>query len=383
MDAATLRNTFALVGIVLLALFYIAAYRPTRAAYAGWWTVTLLCFTASDLAYLGDGTSAQVVLNPIGNALAVAGAEAALCAGRSLYSRRLPWRVLAIGPAVALVIDALHDPRTSSWSGGLVFLLLMALTFFLTARELFVASGHPPDHDTSYIFLTRFLAVASVLLGLYYLARDIAFAVVDPFSDTFVNWFGTGPTTLALTVLLISVSFSMSSLTNAQQMSELRRQATMDSLTGLPNRREFLRRAAIMLHEARRGGHQAAVVMGDLDHFKRINDDLGHATGDDVLRAFAAAARDVLHPGDLLGRIGGEEFALILPHTGLDTAQLMLEQLCATFADRARGLGVANASVSFGLATSTPSEDLTLILERADAALYRAKEAGRARVVRA
>jgi diguanylate cyclase (GGDEF)-like protein len=383
MDTATLRVVFALIGVVLLVLFYVAAYRTTRAAYAGWWTLTLLGFTLGSAAYLANGTSAQAVLNPLGNAIAVTGAEAAFCASRSLFSGRPRWRLLAIAPLATLIAGLADHPDRSTWSGGLVFLIAMAVMFLATAFELVRAAENPPDNDPSYVFLTRVLATGAAILGAYYLARAVVFASYGPYSHTFTTWFGTAGTTVLLIVLLVAVSFSMSSLTSAQQMSELRRQATHDSLTGLPNRREYLRSASMALQAARRSGRPAAVAMGDLDHFKRINDAIGHAGGDAVLRAFATSAQDMLHQGDVVARIGGEEFAVLLPDTDLDAAQRVLEHIGEAFGYAAARVGAPEATVSFGLAASVPAEDLAMVLERADAALYRAKEAGRARVVRA
>jgi diguanylate cyclase (GGDEF)-like protein/PAS domain S-box-containing protein len=167
---------------------------------------------------------------------------------------------------------------------------------------------------------------------------------------------------------------------------ELRNLATTDVLTGLPNRRQFITRLEEELARVQRNpGHDAMVLMLDLDHFKLINDSLGHAAGDQVLREFSAILLNELRKVDSAGRIGGEEFAVLLPDTDMEAARI--------FADRLRHKVEAEAhaglyptcpthpiTVSIGIAamkSADTSVDASLV--RADEALYRAKEAGRNR----
>lgn len=108
------------------------------------------------------------------------------------------------------------------------------------------------------------------------------------------------------------------------QLTEL---ATKDDLTKLINRRHFQERAQEVLAQAKRHGSPTAIAILDLDHFKSINDNYGHAFGDVVLQMFARCSQSMLRPGDLLGRIGGEEFALLLPNTDLHTARQVVQRL--------------------------------------------------------
>ena len=166
-----------------------------------------------------------------------------------------------------------------------------------------------------------------------------------------------------------------------RQMQEL---ATMDFLTGLPNRRHFMQRMEEQLARLERGGEtRAAVLMIDLDHFKDVNDQYGHAVGDLVLKHFAAVLRLELRKVDAVGRIGGEEFSLILPGAGTRAAQAFGRRLQARLQrspliDGTRRIAV---QVSIGVAALRAGEaGVDAALLRADAALYRAKEGGRNRI---
>lgn len=164
---------------------------------------------------------------------------------------------------------------------------------------------------------------------------------------------------------------------------ELHRLATTDLLTGLPNRRYFLERVEQELARLRRFGTPAALLMMDIDHFKQVNDLYGHPTGDAVLRHFAEVASGNLRRIDLLGRLGGEEFAALLPGTDADGARLLAERLRLKIAGApcVAGKKRVKVTVSIGItllhAGDTGSDRP---LARADAALYRAKRAGRNRV---
>jgi two-component system cell cycle response regulator len=152
-----------------------------------------------------------------------------------------------------------------------------------------------------------------------------------------------------------------------------------DPLTGLSNRRAVLTQLGGMVSAARRHGHPLSIAMLDLDHFKRVNDDHGHKTGDAVLVAATRAVGAHLRAEDQLGRVGGEEFLVLLPDTDADAAQHVAEKLRA---EVSRADGPVAVTVSVGVATwdGEAPEDL---LHRADEALYAAKAAGRDRVMAA
>lgn len=160
----------------------------------------------------------------------------------------------------------------------------------------------------------------------------------------------------------------------------LRRLATQDSLTGATNRRGFMDRLLRAQSEAEAQAEPLSLVMVDLDHFKRINDEHGHGVGDAVLREVAHRMRRQIRRADLLGRLGGEEFAILLPGTDLVGARTQAEHLLAAL----RGQpfpGVGTVTASLGVAQWNGREAASAWLHRADLALYEAKHGGRDRLV--
>lgn len=178
----------------------------------------------------------------------------------------------------------------------------------------------------------------------------------------------------------IKANDALAALEAAQQ--DLMRQARTDFLTGAANRQHFMETAERLWLRGRRDGAPISILMIDIDHFKRINDTYGHLTGDDVLRAFAAVCCDALRPSDLFGRLGGEEFAAVLPRADLPGALEAAERLRAAVAGVETQVGgvKVRVTVSIGVAQSTGDDHFDDAIARADAALYVAKQSGRNRV---
>ena len=162
---------------------------------------------------------------------------------------------------------------------------------------------------------------------------------------------------------------------------QIRRMATTDDLTGICNRQEFSRVLANEMERTRRNASPLSVIMYDLDHFKQVNDDFGHATGDAVLRTVSALVTGTLRSIDVHGRWGGEEFMVLLPDTGLDEAASVAEKLRRTIVAHPFDK-VGSVTASFGVVEFQEPEDATALLQRVDQALYRAKHRGRNRVER-
>jgi diguanylate cyclase (GGDEF)-like protein len=164
------------------------------------------------------------------------------------------------------------------------------------------------------------------------------------------------------------------------QLSEL---ASTDALTGCANRREFLEKLAHEMARAARYGSTLSGIALDLDHFKAINDAHGHGAGDEALKHFAALAQPLLRTQDTLGRIGGEEFAILLPDTNEAGAVILAERLREQIERTAVQYGghAIPMTVSAGVAERRPAADTPEdLLRRADEALYAAKRGGRNRV---
>lgn len=165
--------------------------------------------------------------------------------------------------------------------------------------------------------------------------------------------------------------------------SELERLAYYDTLTGLLNRRAILEKLDEWLQQVRRYRDRLSVVMVDLDHFKQVNDTLGHRAGDRVLCDVAGLMRRTVREADFCGRYGGEEFLIILPRTDVAGAAIMAERIrCAVAGTpmRTAEAGTFLVTASFGAAECCDSDDEDLLVGRADAALYKAKDKGRNRV---
>lgn len=161
---------------------------------------------------------------------------------------------------------------------------------------------------------------------------------------------------------------------------ELRSLATLDGLTGAYNRRHFLYKAKTEVPRSQRYNHPLTVLMIDLDLFKRVNDTYGHGGGDEVLRRFVAIVRDSLRGPDVLGRIGGEEFALMLPETDIEGAITLAERIRTDLQNTAIlwDKHIIKVTASFGIAMlHKDDKDIHDMLARADRALYNAKAAGR------
>jgi diguanylate cyclase len=178
-----------------------------------------------------------------------------------------------------------------------------------------------------------------------------------------------------------------------QQLTELRynfdqahKELQIDPLTEVGNRKFFDRQLAHATSEARDNGTELAILMIDIDHFKKFNDTYGHLVGDQVLRLVARTMIESLKGRDIIARYGGEEFVILLPQTRLEDAKKVgdhLRSCLATKKVRKRNSHetLGTITVSIGAACYCPGEDLEEFVARADAALYKAKSAGRNQVI--
>lgn len=168
-----------------------------------------------------------------------------------------------------------------------------------------------------------------------------------------------------------------------QANSQLEHLASTDSLTGVANRREFMQRTEQEIARVLRNNNDLCLLSMDLDHFKKVNDKYGHQVGDEVLKSVISVCEQVLRPGDLLGRVGGEEFAVLLPETEFRQARGVAERLrSAIEAHQTHSNDVTvQCTVSIGLAEFDAKQDsLKELLKKSDDQLYQAKHNGRNRV---
>jgi diguanylate cyclase len=169
-------------------------------------------------------------------------------------------------------------------------------------------------------------------------------------------------------------------------LKDVRREATTDALTGIANRRYFDMSLRTLSGEAMNSGDHLSLLLIDIDHFKKVNDTWGHATGDEVLQLVAATISQSVKGQDCAARYGGEEFAVILPGTSIEGAIRVGDNIRTALARRlfvptTSSEAVCTVTVSVGVACYDPGEPLVEWIQRADAGLYEAKKTGRNRVI--
>lgn len=210
--------------------------------------------------------------------------------------------------------------------------------------------------------------------------RRAAYARADRRSE----YYGLALAAAGLAMLILLVAAAITALRAnaraAEATAELRRIATIDVLTGLWNRRHLLERLEAETGRSRRNGRPLCLAILDVDHFKRVNDLHGHPAGDEVLRVLAGLIRDAVRLSDVVGRMGGEEFAILMPETDRGHARLVCERLGEMVARRPVRLPSGEAltvTLSTGIALMAGQEASDRLISRADAALYDAKAEGR------
>lgn len=294
------------------------------------------------------------------------------------YHLPVPWRAMSIVAAVSLAIFIwflLGDPditaRIYAISAGAGAIALMVVHALWP-----IAKPHLIDR---LLFGVAALSAANLIIR-----PLVIFAFVGGF-DSYVGfqqsiyW-----TTVQFTQAMVSIVAAISLMVAVaiDMIAELRREADDDQLSGLLNRRGFEGAAGAALRRSLDDDRPVALLIADLDHFKQVNDRHGHAMGDAIITAFGAHVR-ALGPGDMVaGRIGGEEFALLLPGTGIETARRLAEVIRIGFPTSCAETIPPSLvpTTSIGLAAGMAGEGLSQLMRRADQALYDAKRAGRNRV---
>jgi diguanylate cyclase (GGDEF)-like protein len=297
-------------------------------------------------------------------------------AARSLDGKPAPWAIAVLGGVIVGLASA--SPTTRSAINTLCFtssaLYLFAAAFSLwRSREERLAARWP------LIILTALDASVSAVAGYAFLRGRIDQNTV--------------PTVLSLAGLIHFESMLFLLGTAAFLLAFVREReeaasniaASTDPLTGIANRGGFMLRADRVVERCRRDGSPVSVLMFDLDRFKEINDTFGHPVGDAVLLKFCEVASSSLRANDVFGRIGGEEFAVVFPGSGIEAAWARADRIRMSFMEACRKVGEfeVDATVSGGVATSAaPRRSLDMLLVSADVALYNAKTEGRNRIKR-
>lgn len=366
--------------LLAVAFFFLWSYRKDRPyiLFSAWgFMACAVGFFVQDVAPLPDFGASKMLSNGMYYATVIL-----LCA--ATISRRgaaLPLRLWAVTLVLGLLLLAWYtyvevrlDARIYAVNGTIG--LLLAVTLYALGRP---RPGNVVDYLVTGITL---LALLNFILRPALIVQDGArYTSYEGFQQS-VYW-----TTVqfASFLLTIGVSLTLMVAIALELIGELKIESRTDKLTGLLNRRGFEERASDELQDCIRNGRPAMMVLADLDHFKRINDAHGHASGDAVIAAFGAVLRLAADTQAVVGRIGGDEFAILLPDSQQATAHIFVDRVRAAFRTHdIEGLSQQTApTASFGICSHRSGSNFDELVRGADEALYAAKRQGRDRATQA
>jgi diguanylate cyclase (GGDEF)-like protein len=376
LDVQTLSVVTVFITALLGALLVFAGLQNRSIRAPMWWGAAYIVNAAGLGLLTSQGAAPALVTNDIANALVLLGYSLTWSGTRVFDGRKVYPPLLLLAPAIWLGLCRLPsftnpDLRIVVVSTMLAFLALRAAEELWRGRDEPLMSRWP-----SVIVL---LAYAAVLL-----ARVPATLLSPSFADDSLMS-GLSFALLAFGTLLFTVVMAFLQLNMTKERTELKHKinSLVDPLSGVANRRAFLDRATSLIARQDEDREPLAVLLFDLDHFKQINDQLGHAAGDLVLQAFAGTATQTLGADVLFARIGGEEFAACFQVGDIDEAFAIADRVRRNFATAAAHFGKERLapSVSAGVTLGCdPHATVVDLLSVVDRALYRAKELGRNRV---
>lgn len=380
---------FGAIELMLLLAVSLPIWRSSGFAASGRWATFggVLVFLALPLLAL-RGALPDFVTFAVANSLMLAGAQLLYQVGYALYgiTPKRRWdRWVVLGGIAVLCVLGCVDSATGPAGLARYRVIATAIPLCSTAACWLVRLMRTAPRPWS--LATRYLVFAATLATLIHGARAVAQAFLPAVSDPLRTPAGA----VAIMGLLSSAMLTafgfilhMEAMTRDRlnhANDALSREALTDPLTGLGNRRRLELAAIEELPRAKRHGWPMTVMLLDVDHFKRVNDQWGHAAGDTVLREVATLCRSGSRPHDVLVRWGGEEFALLLPQCdGPNAEKVARRMLFAVRSTAIAAIDNTRVAISIGIAPVNPdATSLAEALNDADAALYRAKQSGRDR----
>jgi diguanylate cyclase (GGDEF)-like protein len=374
----TLALVAVFVTVILGALLLLAWRRGQSTDALVWWGTGYLIGGVSFALLSARGVIPNVLSIEIANALLLLGYGFLYAGTRAFGGRETPVTLFLIAPLVWLTAMQLPVIAADINLRVVVVSSLQCAFVALMAYELWRERAEP--------LLSRWPAILLLLTHVLVLNARVVTVMLTPIVSQDDFFRSPAFAVMAFGTVLYTIAFAFLLLSMTKERTELRYKtaASIDPLTGLANRRAFMSdvETAIAIRSSR--SEPLAVLLADLDHFKKINDVFGHAIGDQVLNVFAATLQRCIGADDLGGRLGGEEFAILLPGKTEAEATEVAERLRRAFAQGAAEIDghTITATVSIGVAASRiGAHDLVGLLGRADSALYQAKASGRNRVI--
>ncbi|RWP47443.1 GGDEF domain-containing protein [Mesorhizobium sp.] len=369
---ALLNPTIALaLGAVFLVLWFHQRHRPYLAVLAASYSLSAVGFLLQYFTLPVGMASTKLLSNTC-----FTFAACCLCSAIvARYGRRVPYVGIGVmaGGGLAAFCWFLFVQPDLTWR-------ILAMNFGFGGLSLLVAAELRPVRGRGPTEMILF--VLSLLSGLNFFVRTLAVIIAHGPFTSYDGFYASSYWTTALlshALLSLLIALCLFCAVALDVMKALKAEAYTDPLSGLLNRRGFEERARLLLLHCATAKLPVALVLADLDHFKALNDLHGHAAGDRVIADFAAKLLSAAGTRGVAGRIGGEEFAVLLPLSDLGAARLFAEAIRTLYsAGSVDGLPPGTrVTASFGVTARTGDEGLEPLMRRADEALYKAKRNGR------
>lgn len=365
------RSLIAMAGfmaaLMAVVLYFMRRYYPPSVQGIGYWASAPLMWLGATVLFSGRGVFPDLLSLVAANTLLLLGTTAYYIGCRRFLGHDGGWRLWGTVVALAALlftwltyVHPNYPMRLGSFTSLMICVYVANLCFLLRH------GGRRFPVRLVEVVLALHIVVLLVRLSST-LAGRAGTGLMEPslYQTLYVGAY-------VLAVLMLSIGAVL--MATDRLTTELQHLATHDALTHTLNRRALLERFEDELARSQRTGRGPAIMMLDLDHFKTVNDTLGHQHGDAVLVHFVQRAQAVLRRGDRLGRYGGEEFMVLLPETGTQDAQTVAQRIHAA----ATSGHTLDCRLSIGLTTwHGPQDTLDTMLARADKALYQAKAQGR------
>ena len=372
LDTSTLYLVATMVAAMLGAMLLFFGRQEIIPALQWWGTAYLLGAASVALWTLAADTLGPLLSLAL-NAVGFIACGMVWNASRVFHGRKPTLPGLVFG-AIAWIAAAKLLPADAAALRLTIGAGIVAVYAALTATELWT--------ERRRTMQSRWPAIAvPVLHGFVLMLPIVLGSLLHPRGETFSNSIWVTVFAIELVLYAVGTVFVIFMLVSERTVTAHKNAASMDPLTGMFNRRGFAEATSRVIEREANGGRPVTVMIFDIDHFKSINDRFGHPAGDEILKLFAAVVVNSLRISDLSGRIGGEEFAALLP-CSLEEAVIVAERVREAF----EGSGIVDdtgpvaTTVSIGVAGGPAGTELEVLLAAADTALYQAKRSGRNRV---